>query len=157
MNSSRSSLEANEVTHTIFTIKRWSFLIFIYVILIPLGTLLFFYVQSTQAEDKKPEAHGVDLSWRQFEECQNVLQRPLLTLDLNGDGKCDDLDVAIFRFLSDDCMKSVQTKPSEIQKIEKLDLDCDGCISKKDQEKFLAHCEKADAFAKQSREQLPPQ
>jgi hypothetical protein len=72
-------------------------------------------------------------------ECEEILRHPLSTLDLNGDGECDERDVTLFSSLVSSCE---QERLSRIDRIEKLDLDCDQCVTRRDVEKFRAYCER---------------
>ena len=81
------------------------------------------------------------------EACEEVLRQPLTTLDLNGDGKCDEADISLFKALVQSCQRE---RRSRMDRLEKLDLDCDRCITRKDVETFRAYCEEAAGKAKVS-------
>jgi hypothetical protein len=82
------------------------------------------------------------------ERCEELLKQPLTTLDLNGDGTCDEADVSLFQALVSSCEKE---RISKVDRLEKLDLDCDRCITRQDVETFRAYCDKAAGKVKQSK------
>jgi hypothetical protein len=81
------------------------------------------------------------------ERCEELLKQPLTTLDLNGDGRCDEVDVSLFQALVSSCERE---RISKVDRLEKIDLDCDRCITRQDVEKFRAYCEKAAGKTNQS-------
>jgi hypothetical protein len=81
------------------------------------------------------------------ERCEELLKQPLTTLDLNGDGTCDEADVSLFQALVSSCERE---RISKVDRVEKLDLDCDRCITRQDVETFRSYCEKAAGTTKQS-------
>jgi hypothetical protein len=86
------------------------------------------------------------------EQCEELLRQPLTTLDLNGDGACNEIDVSLFKTLVDSCERE---RLSQLDRLEKLDLDCDGCISRQDVEAFRAYCEKVTGQSKLSTSRSP--
>ncbi len=81
------------------------------------------------------------------EQCEQALRQPLTTLDLNGDGVCNEIDITLFKTLADSCERD---RLSQERRLEKLDLDCDGCVTRRDVETFRAYCDKVAGKSKLS-------